>query len=93
MLRYCLLQLRASYSGKTPSIGRRTQASPAPSLARTPAILHEEAEPLLEPQLERQPSRDEVQIRRKALNAFEEASIRKDALRAHGAITDNLLNF
>ena len=86
MLRHCALQLRASYSGKTPSMGHRVQATPAPSLARTPAILHEGAE-------EGQPAQDEVQIRQKALNAFEEASIRKDALRAHGAITDNLLNF
>lgn len=85
--------MRASYSGKTPSIQHRVSASPAPSLSRTPAILHEEAEPFIEPTISRQLSQDEVQIRQKALNAFEEASIRKDALRAHGAITDNLLNF
>lgn len=65
------------------------RASPAPSLSRTPAIYREEPEP----SSKWTAPGEEGQIRQKALQAFEQASIRRDALNAHGAITDNLLNF
>lgn len=64
-----------------------TAASPAPSLAHTPAIFHGDEEE------DREPPEEEKKIRDEALKAFERASIRKEALKTHGAITDNLLNF
>lgn len=47
----------------------------------------------MERQESREASEDERRVREKALQAFEVATIRKDALKAHSAITDNLLNF
>ena len=86
------MQLRASYSKKTPAVraSRMISASPAPSQARTPAILHGHD---ADESVGQNPSEDEIKVRDAALKAFEQASIRKDALKAHGAITDNLLNF
>jgi hypothetical protein len=69
----------------TPSAANRT-----PAITRTPAILREEG-PAETPSC-RSPS-EEGSVREAALKSFEQTSVRQAALKAHGKITDDLLNF
>jgi len=68
-----------------PSAAKRT-----PAIARTPAIMREEG-PTGTPS-RRSPS-EEGSVREAALKSFEQTSVRQEALKAHGKITDDLLNF
>lgn len=87
------LQLRASYSRKTPALQRSVvAASPALSLSgMTPAIFHGHVQN--SKISDNQPTLEENSIRKEALQAFKRAGVKQDTQLADKGITDNLLNF